>query len=209
MELFFSCAVHGGSLVWLPELGWGYANPDSADFKYDKDYFQHYVSVSNTAMGERLTAARLEIVKRHTDGEVVDIGIGAGLFVERRGACTFGFDINQASVNWLKERGLFIDPYKQVIDSATFWDSLEHIVDPRKLLDNIKRFAFVSMPIYDDVAHLLKSKHFKKGEHVYYFTFDGLIRWMKRYGFECIENNRVETDLGRKDIGSFVFRRTP
>ena len=207
MEPVFDKELHDGSLVWLPELGWGYVNPDGESFKYDENYFETYVGRRDTEMGKKLTDARVKLVNCYLTGEVVDIGIGAGAFVESRGADTYGFDINQTGIDWLEARGLFVDPYKRGIYAATFWDSLEHIPQPQNLLTNIRSLAFVSMPIYRNVGHVLTSKHFKKGEHIYYFTRDGLIEWMSRYGFRCLEENNIESDLGREDIGTFVFRR--
>ena len=210
MEPVFKDAVSRGGLVWMPEHGWGYVDPRRVDFEYDDSYFQFYVGLRDTKMGVLLTDARLELVNRYTMGEVVDVGVGSGAFVLARLAkqwATLGFDVNEAGVEWLKERSLFIDLYEHPIESATFWDSLEHIHEPQKLLGNIAKFAFMSMPIYRDVEHLMQSKHFKKGEHIYYFTSDGLVAWMQKYGFKLVEKNSIESDLGREDIGSFVFKR--
>ena len=64
------------------------------------------------------------------------------------------------------------------------------------------------MPIYRDQAHCLASKHFKPGEHLHYWTREGLLLWMGRLGFVCIEHNDAESRIGREGIESFAFRRT-
>jgi hypothetical protein len=89
----------------------------------------------------------------------------------------------------------------------TFWDSLEHIPDPKPLLDLITDYAFVSTPIYKNLHTLKTSKHYKPNEHVWYFTRDGIIQFMKAHGFQLLETSDVETQLGREAIESFVFAR--
>ena len=63
------------------------------------------------------------------------------------------------------------------------------------------------MPIYEDSRHCLKSKHFKPGEHLHYFTHDGLLLWFEQQGFACVEHNDIESQLGREGITSYAFRR--
>jgi hypothetical protein len=55
--------------------------------------------------------------------------------------------------------------------------------------------------------HIAQSRHFKPGEHYWYFTTAGLIAWFWKLGFTCREANSMETMAGREDIGTFVFQR--
>lgn len=199
--------------VWLPEKGMGYFPVQASP--YDEEYFEKYASYANTPMGLKLTEGRIKFVNNHYSGNMVDVGIGCGSFVSSRPAFftgtfssfTYGFDINPAGVKWLKDRKLFFDPSKDKIEAASFWDSLEHIHDPDTILNNITTWAFVSMPIYRDADHVLKSKHFKKDEHCWYFTNEGLVAWMNSKGFECVEISHFESILGREDILSYAFKR--
>ena len=108
-------------------------------------------------MGAALTQARIDLVRRHFDGQVVDIGIGGGRFVTESGA--MGFDVNPEAVDWLKAQERYYDPYQHHAEAVTCWDSLEHIPEPEKLLDHVGEWLFVSMPIYKDQADCLASKH--------------------------------------------------
>lgn len=108
------------------------------------------------------------------------------------------------AVEWLRSEGRFREP---AANALTFWDSLEHIPDPEKAVEAADEWVFVSMPIYRDAADVLASKHYKPGEHLWYWTRDGLIRWFHRQGFFCVEVNSAETELGRDGILSFAFRR--
>jgi len=75
------------------------------------------------------------------------------------------------------------------------------------MLQGAKEFVFVSCPIYDDVEHVLRSKHFKPDEHCWYWTIKGLTTFMRIFGFEVQEINWMETEIGRESIATFVFKR--
>ena len=188
-------------LLWAEELGMGW-HP-RAPMQYDGSYFENYRRLDATEMGEALTQVRVDMVRRHHQGEVLDVGIGGGRFVTECGA--IGFDVNPEAVKWLEEQGLFRDPPQAA--ALTFWDALEHIPSPARALEGAAEWVFVSMPIYLDSADALASKHFKPGEHLWYWTKDGLIRWFHRHGFACMEVNQAESDLGREGIMSFAFKR--
>lgn len=191
------------TLLWSDELGIGFHGRQP--IAYEGEYFQRYRQLDATPMGEALTAARVDMVRRHTSGLVVDIGIGGGLFVERMGC--HGYDISAEAKAWLVNRGAYVDPYADRVYAITCWDSLEHIPDPAALIAQVDRWAFVSMPIYQDQADVLRSKHYKPGEHLHYFTVRGLVGWFAQQGFGCVEINEKESQLGREGIISFAFRR--
>lgn len=199
--------------IWVPEKGIGYYPVKESP--YDEAYFDKYLSYENTPMGTKLTESRVKFVNSHYSGNMVDVGIGCGSFVKERpafftgtfSAFTYGFDINPKGVKWLNDRKLYFDPSKNKIGAASFWDSLEHIHDPDTILNNITDWVFISMPIYRTGEHVLCSKHFKKEEHCWYFTNEGLIAWMATKGFECVEISHFESLLGREDIWSYAFKR--
>ncbi len=133
--------------------------------------------MENTDIGKTLNNARVELVQAYKMSEILDIGIGSGAFVKALDYA-YGFDINPYAVAWLKEVGKYKDPYP--VDSMSFWDSLEHI---------------------------LRSKHFRPDEHCWYWTKQGLQRFMSNFDFSLLEYNLMETEIGREDIGTFVFVR--
>lgn len=195
-------------LTWYPERQMGYYPVRGAGSIYDQSYFEKYCAYAATELGRQITTARVSLVDRYLPrGPLLDVGIGSGAFVEmrQRGAPTFGFDINPAAVAWLMEKELYRDPM-QPIEAMSFWDSLEHLTEPEQLLANTK-WAFITLPIFTGPDHVLASKHFRRDEHLWYFTRQGLIGWMRAQGFQCREHNTMETLLGREDIHTFVFRR--
>lgn len=173
---------------------------------YDENYWNKYQALDATPCGTALTSMRMELVSRHWSRRVIDIGIGGGRFVAER-PDTRGFDINPHAVKWLTNRLSFFDPYSVTCDAMTFWDSLEHIYDPVPLLNNVRRFVFVSLPIFRGPADILASKHFRRDEHCWYFTRLGLTRFMRRCGFRMLEISEMEQAAGREQIESFVFER--
>ena len=190
-------------LLWSEELGMGYHPRPPMD--YSGPYFEKYQALDATQMGEELTRARVALVKRHFAGQVVDIGIGGGRFVVD--ADCWGYDVNTEAVAWLRARERFFDPYINAVEAITCWDSLEHIPEPEKLIAQVGEWVFVSMPIYQSAKQCLTSKHFKPGEHLWFFTDPGLVGWMSRQGFELAERNDIESRIGREEIVTYAFRR--
>ena len=190
-------------LVWWPELGMGW-HP-APPMSYEKDYWDKYVEYDATKMGEALTRFRLKFVRKFWHGEVVDIGIGAGRFVQESGGK--GFDVNKSAVKWLKNNDMYCDPYEQPVQAITCWDSLEHIPEPVKLLDQVTKWVFVSLPIFPDANRAHKSKHYRPGEHIWYFSERGLIHWMAEHGFRLVGHSDEETKIGREEIMTYAFTR--
>lgn len=177
---------------------------------YDLSYWENYRRLDITSAGKELTRLRMELVGAYFGSGVVvvDVGIGGGRFVSERPR-TMGFDVNPTAVAWLKANRLWLDPYSTAnrVPGATFWDSFEHIHDPYALLDKVGEFVFMSLPIFENMEHVLRSKHFKKTEHCWYFTELGLLWFMAGAGFELRHADNREESVGREGIGSFVFQR--
>jgi hypothetical protein len=195
-------ALSADVLSWLPELGIGYFPVKESP--YDQAYFDRYASYEGTEIEAALNKARVDFVNKYYQGWIVDIGIGSGAFVKAHGKA-YGYDINPAGVQWLKERDLYIEPSRMI--AATFWDSFEHIEKPETVLDEVMVWAFMSIPLFDSHHHVMRSKHYRKDEHFWYFTYNGICKFMKLHGFNFIDFNRMETAIGREDIGTFAFKR--
>lgn len=195
------------TLLWSEEKGYGWHS--KPPMEYSGAYFAHYQKLDNTPMGAALTRARLELVGKYVaPNTTLDIGIGGGRFVCESGGQ--GYDVSAEAEQWLKANSRWRDPYYKLtgaLPAVTCWDSLEHIPQPEKLLAQISEWLFVSMPIYNDMADVLQSKHYKPGEHLHYWTFQGFVSWCAAQGFELREVNHAETELGREGITSFAFKR--
>lgn len=197
------------TLVTLPEWGIAYYPPHiPASHVYDRGYFEEYQRRASTEIGIALNQARVQMVRKYEvdADDLIDIGVGSGAFV-REYQC-WGYDINPIAVGMLCTEGRYMPPNElRGRLSMTFWDSLEHISDPKPLLDLITDYAFVSTPIYPNLHTLKNSKHYKPNEHCWYFTKTGMIQFMRAHGFGLLEFSDIETQLGREAIYSFVFAR--
>jgi methyltransferase family protein len=199
-------------LTWWPQLGIGYYPVEVGIAPYDQDYFDRFARDADSFIGQALMQARVELVARYYHGPLIDIGIGSGAFVDLRRHSrpmrpTFGYDVNPCGIEWLQSRKLLADPYAGPFEAASMWDVLEHMPDYPLLLTNVREWLFLSLPIFRDAEHVLRSKHFRPLEHCWYFTSQGLVIAMESCGFALVAESDFETELGREDIGSFVFRR--
>ncbi len=181
--------------------------------EYGADYFYSYARLEGSEIGVKLNAGRVAMVKRHcADGaRVLDIGAGSGAFVAAArswGIDTAGYDINPRTVQALRNVAAFSDDPAGV-EVFTFWDSLEHMPEPSVWLDRVPVGGIVvaAIPVFRDLRRVRESKHYKPGEHLYYWTPAGFESWMAHRGFELIEVSEHEVQAGRQDIGAYAFAR--
>lgn len=200
--------MNAAELAFDPVKGIGYYPVTGAN--YDQAYFDKYVAMGATTFGVALNSLRVGLVSKYirSSEELIDIGIGDGAFIRMRGGSTGGYDVNPVGEQLLRSRGEWCDVRQEdSIYAASFWDSLEHIDSPGRILAKVETYCFVSIPVFSDLEHILGSKHYRPTEHYWYFTKAGLIDYFWQRGFACLEMNDMETSLGREDIGTFVFRR--
>lgn len=216
MIAYFKEALRPGELVWSPRLGMGYcAPPDGYERIYDDKYFNNYAQMKETPLGKKLNEFRVTFVCKHSrpTSEVLDYGCGAGAFVHAARHTSdlhvFGYDVMEDSVKYLRSTFCFGVPnmHHAGWDVLTFWDSLEHLQNPDEIVSLAREWVFISMPIYNNGEHVLRSKHFKPGEHLWYWTSRGLIDFMDDCGFQCVECVDTETVLGREGILTYAFKR--
>jgi len=206
--------VHSDVSSFSPEIHWddrlkvGWY-PITQEEDYGEDYFQKYVGYEGSAVEASLNNFRSQFVDMHYRGAVVDIGIGCGTFINRRGRLnTSGYDVGSKSISWLKDQDLWTDPYEcSSVSAITCWDSLEHIRDYRPLLSKVSKWAFMSVPIFVDCYHASRSKHFRPEEHWWYFTNDSIVSMMALHGFKLVSQSSMEQVIGREDINCYAFSR--
>lgn len=174
-----------------------------------QNYFDHYQAQDGSEIARKIYAGRVQMVDTYAGSEcqVLDVGVGSGQFIRSR-PNTFGYDVNPKAEAWLKKHGLAASGLSE-FKVFTFWDVLEHIDVPQIYFKRMARgsLLFTSLPIFSNVEAVRQSKHYKPGEHLYYWTEKGFIDWMAEYRFRLLEKSRFETDAGRDGIGSFAFVR--
>lgn len=180
---------------------------------YDAAYLAKCASYDGSPIAVAVNAGRCALLSRHLyeGASVIDIGAGSGAFVRDAAASGFnakGFDIIPETAKRLRDAGVYADDVSQ-FDAVTLWDSIEHMEAPELCLRSVRAGAklFVSVPVFDDLYKIRESKHYRPGEHLYYWTAQGFIDWMALYGFRLLEQSAHETDSGRDSIGAFAFCR--
>lgn len=176
---------------------------------YDADYYDKCRSYEASEIAERINAGRLALVERfHGQRDVLDVGIGSGDFIKRRPR-TLGYDVNPVAIEWLKRQDLWATPDEELFDAFTLWDVVEHLETPEHILRHLPvgGWLFLSLPIFDDLASIRASKHYRPGEHLQYFTAPGLRAWLHAHGFDELAHSTFEIDAGREAIHSFAYQR--
>ena len=204
-------------MAFYTNLGFAYLPVNIDTLKiYNDAYFDRYqgyeTQLHNSSITHELNKFRCAFVNEFTDDLVVDIGCGSGTFIKKRRNPTLGYDIMPKTVEWLKKQSLYIDPYEEEnssLNALSFWDSLEHIPEPDKLLRKVKMggFVFVTVPIFEEQTEeaIKKSKHYRPLEHCWYFSKAGICNFMQ--GFKLLEMTDDECHSGREGVMSFAFQK--
>lgn len=185
----------------------------AARVAYGADYLKKVEAYEDSDIAKAVNAGRCAMLQRYLPqgSTLLDVGAGSGAFVRAAKKCGYdakGYDIIPDAVMRLKDKNLFAsDPAH--FDAITLWDTLEHMDVPSTCIGNVVKgaYAFISIPVFDDLRKIRESRHYRPGEHLYYFTAQGFIDWMELYGFRLLEQSSHETDAGRDSIGAFAFRR--
>ena len=201
----------GDDLRYCYKHGIMFQTDMSKSIEYGKNYYQHYVTLIGNEISNKLNASRVALTEKYSKC-LLDVGIGSGEFIMRSKMKVYGYDINPYGISWLRERNLYVDPYSSALDGIdgwTLWDTLEHISHPEEFLHLVLpgTYLFVSLPIFSDLTKIRQSKHYKPGEHYYYFTEQGFLWFMTSRGFSLVEMSDQESVAGRDSILTFVLRK--
>lgn len=179
---------------------------------YGDDYLRKFAAYDE-GISKAVNAGRCEFMLQHVPagGRVLDIGAGDGAFVRAAGFAGFdayGFDIIPSAAKALSDAKVYAEDPSD-FDAVTLWDVIEHMDMPETRLKAIRKHAhvFVSLPIFDDLTRIRESKHYRPGEHLYYWTEQGFINYMAGRGFRLVGKSAHETQAGRESIGAFAFCR--
>jgi 2-polyprenyl-3-methyl-5-hydroxy-6-metoxy-1,4-benzoquinol methylase len=172
---------------------------------YGTDYFAKVKAYEDTEVARAVNAGRCAFLL------LLDIGTGSGAFMREAKGWGFeakGYDVIPEVVEMLQAA----ESYSEDIGAAdivTMWDTLEHLEAPEAVLKRVRRGAwlFVSIPVFEDLSKIRKSKHYRPGEHLYYWTHEGLVNWLALYGFRFVALSAHEIEAGREAIGAFAFVR--
>lgn len=205
-------SVDDGDLALCLPRGVAYQRSAST-IAYDGTYLAKVDAYDGTPIAKAVNRGRLELLSRHVaaGSTVLDVGAGSGAFVRDATAAGYeaaGLEVMPEAAARLRAARVYADNPQQ-FEVVTMWDSLEHMADPEKYLGPVRTGAhlFASLPVFEDLRRIRESKHYRPGEHLYYFTKVGFVDWMARHGFRLLEYSEHEMAAGRESIGAFALRR--
>jgi len=206
-------AVIDGDLPLCEGEGVAYQVDRSHRVQYGPDYFAKVAAYEGGEIARRVIDGRLALAARHArpGARLLDYGCGSGEFLRAALAAGFdarGFDVMAETRYWLASRALWADN-PAAFEIVTAWDVIEHLENPAELLARIVPGAILlaSVPVFPDLRRIRASRHYRPGEHLYYFTPGGFSAWMRARGFVLLEESAHEVVAGRDSIGAFAFRR--
>jgi len=142
---------------------------------------------------------------------LLDVGSGSGHFLtelKRMSAIDGqGIDVYEMALAYLHRNGFECD--REKYDILTFWNSLEYLKEPWLLWYNYKpKYTVVTLPIFKNKEHILKSKEFRPNNCYWYFTREGFLAFMESYGLSMVEDYYDESHIwSREPNVTFVFMR--
>jgi hypothetical protein len=163
---------------------------------YDAAYHNKFLERSKTELGKRIYQSRWDLVMRHAPGHLrlLDYGCASGAFhlSSPNGYKTEGYDINDFT-GFSKTLELGFEPF----DIVTMWDSIEHVHNPAGLISHLSpKWLFLSTPNLESVKGGIHAwKHYRPGEHLYYFDVHSLREILGSCGYEIVEVNYEEGAL--------------
>jgi len=203
---------HDGELSLCLHRGVAYQTDMRAGrVPYDETYVRKVEAYEGTPIASAVNEGRVALLKRYLErrARVLDIGCGTGAFMRLANNSKLvckGMEVLPSIAQAMRRGGTFADNPAD-FDAVTMWDVIEHLDVPHSQLKRITRgaYVFISIPVFDDLRRIRESKHYRPGEHLYYWTARGFTDWMAMYGFRLVETSDHETKAGRDSIGAFAF----
>lgn len=179
---------------------------------YDRSYEIKYSRYGTTKIGVLIEEFRYQMVKRHVNnGNILDFGCGVGSFLNKfvldPQFTITGFDINPYT-QFCDVSKLFGD-----YDIVTFWDTLEHVHDPIRIIKGLTpEYIFACTPSIDDWGHdLTEWRHYMPVEHCRYFCENSLENFLAHCGYCILEVSYGESKFrnggGDKNILTVAAKR--
>lgn len=182
--------------------------------KYDEGYYFKTFSKGQSEIAQSILRIRYDLVKDYLYSEgLLDYGCGNRIFLDYvrsqfPGCRLAGYDICRKTVENLRELYYDVETafmFPQTI--VTFWDSFEHLPNPEAILRKVRHACAFAVPIFSTLECAQRSKHWRPGEHLWYWTDIGFRRFIEAQGFELVKATALETMAGRDEIMSYLFER--
>ena len=166
----------------------------------------YLLDITSRRIKFRQIAKKLLVLKK--GGKVLEVGCAAGLFLDELKTVGYepeGIEPNVFLASWGRKNlhakiiTADVESYNfknKRYDVVIFWDSLEHLFSPGKVLKNISgvlKPKGILVINYPDIESTL-SKIFREywwfiiSSHFYYFSKKTISKYLQKYGFKTIED---------------------
>lgn len=183
-------------------------NAKEREKHYSEDYFTNWLKEKDIHINKRFRKRIKTIKKYKTNPRILDVGCGAGFFLEvakKEGWDIYGTEISEFASEYARcNLGLNVITGElqkikfenEFFDVITLWHILEHIPYPLDFLSEILRImkkdgiliievpnigSYISSLVLED-WELLAPK-----EHLFYFTEDTLKKLLEKVGFKIFK----------------------
>lgn len=183
--------------------GFTYPIPTNMSQHYPKSYWNASGMVGK--IKERIFAffqqRRVGWVKKYlSKGFIVDVGAGEGLFAQQMGEKFYVKSLEPlfshvTNPSVVKTDFLLWNP-RQGVDVITFWESLEHVADPKKYIQKtftlLKKsgYLFIEYPRFSSIERKIFGMHWFHLDiprHLAHFTDRGIVQLLTQNGFTVKE----------------------
>ena len=175
---------------------------DREEFYQEKQSVLHKLFLFYLGLLMELRARKIERVKKA--GDILDVGCGSAWFLkamQRRGWDCYGVDFSANAIASAKKGNdltLFCDGFEEAplaqgsFDAITFWQSFEHMPDPKKTLEKAHTLLrdsgvlFISVPNVESIEARMGLTcwfGFELPRHKFLFSKKTLTRALEESGF--------------------------
>lgn len=182
--------------------------------RYDREYATRYQAYDGTEISRQLIELRANLIlSKMQEGEFLDFGCGTGALIrhltKKSNLSVSGWDL---SPFFCYDNRLVMRSEK--FAGVSFWDSLEHLWNPRKVIESLSpKHIFIGVPSLDDICvdQILDWRHYKPGEHIHYFSEWSLICLLVSCGYSNMKYHYKESKIrasgGDKNILTVYAQR--
>jgi SAM-dependent methyltransferase len=219
-----------------------YANPRAARAtivgRYSREYFwNEYLPALGVVEGkfdlaqfDARYAPLLDRLAAAPGRRLLEVGAGAGFFLkaaERAGWHATGLELSDAAAQFAREE-LGVDVRQEpaetmtlgagTFDAAVMFDTIEHLFDPRAVLESIARalvpggLLLVGTPNFRSLSRTLLGLDWavlSPLEHLYYFEEPTLRRLLESSGFESVRFVRRNAAWGPQQTLNTTYTQDP
>ncbi len=179
---------------------------------YDKNYYEN-LKKQHIKTAKLINEIRWNFVQDVPFKTVLDYGCGCGelsLYAPKnRDLIIHSYDIGKINGSTYPQTGILIDHY----DLTFFNDVIEHVdwinypdLDMVHAFE-ISTFICIAIPVWNhSIENIHTWKHYKPGEHLYYFSESSIIEFFYLRKFVLIKKGYPECPP-REDIFSAIFKK--